>query len=140
MVSAKRLASALAASGPQIEFEPAIREADVLGLEPRAIQFLMLDHVAELVEDRIVLGEDQRVAQLRAEGVPLHRQGVAKVFMPYEKGGRHVMALERRLRLAQPLGAHPVEIDAGQIVGAADAKWIGQRIGGGWRHGVLFGL
>ena len=61
----------------------------------------MLDHVAELVEDGIVLGEHKRVAELRAEGVALDRERVAHVLVAHEQRRRDVVALERRLRLAQ---------------------------------------
>src|SRR5215471_6889935 len=64
--------------------EPAIGEANVLRLKPRAVQFLMLDHVAKLVENWIVFGENERIAELGAKGVPLNGNRITNVFMTHE--------------------------------------------------------
>src|SRR5262249_4291287 len=64
--------------------EPAIGKADVLGLEPGAVQSLVLDHVAKLVKNWIVFGENERIAELRTEGVPLNRNRITNIFVAHE--------------------------------------------------------
>ena len=61
----------------------------------------MLNHVAELVKNGVVLGKDEGIAELRTEGMSLHRNRITDVFVAHEQGGRDVVAFERRLRLAQ---------------------------------------
>src|SRR5262245_57887159 len=80
--------------------EPTIGKTDVLGLEPRTVHALVVDHVAELVKNWVVLGENQRIAELRTKGVPLNRNGIANIFVAHEQRRRNVVALERCLSLA----------------------------------------
>src|SRR5262249_4665801 len=64
--------------------EPTVGKADVLGLKPRTVQSLVLDHVAKLVKNRIVFGENEHIAQLRTERVPLNRNRITNILVAHE--------------------------------------------------------
>jgi len=44
----------------------------------------VLDHVAKLVKNWIVFGENERIAELRTEGVPLNRNRITNIFVAHE--------------------------------------------------------